>query len=118
MSDEESDIDYSDVDSPLSQSIRFRPTQSISHQSSNDRLYATSSRHLSIPDQNTPLLSQGDGWGHYMTTPSQPEGESSSRPLGILTRKISRVFQAKSFDYDNNKSSLAAVGSGERVWYV
>jgi hypothetical protein len=41
---------------------------------------------------------------------------SSPRPLGMLTRKISRVFQSKAYDYDSNKNSLAAVGSGERVW--
>ena len=35
----------------------------------------------------------------------------------MLSRKISRVFQPKAYDYDSNKHSLAAVGSGERVWY-
>ena len=42
----------------------------------------------------------------------------TSRPLGILTRKISRVFQSKAYDYDSNKHFLTAVGSGERVWYA
>jgi hypothetical protein len=119
MSDDESDVAYSDVaddESPLSQSFSAGRGQSISRHTSNDRLYSSSSRHLSIVDHHTPLLSQADGRAQYLAVPAS-EGESS-RPLGMVTRKISRVFQAKSFDYDIDKSSLAAVGSGERVWYL
>ena len=50
------------------------------------------------------------------TSQQYDSGGGSQRPLGILTRKISRVFQSKAYDYDSNKPSLAAVGSGERVW--
>ena len=28
------------------------------------------------------------------------------------------MFQSKAYDYDSNKHSLAAVGSGKRVWYL
>jgi hypothetical protein len=72
------------------------------------------------------LLSHRDGIRSYFSSrvPSplleiaDPFEATSSPPrtLGILTRKISRVFQSKAYDYDSNKNSLAAVGNGERVW--
>jgi len=124
MADDDSDVDYSDIESPLSYSVHGQQSTTQNSSSSKDRLYSASthmSRYLAVPEsEHAPLLSSGDGLQRYhsVSVASDDAAESaSSRPLGILTRKISRVFQSKAYDYDNNKSSLAAVGSGERVWY-
>ena len=130
MADDDSDgEDFYDVDSPLSTSLYGTPkhssTYSPTKHRSTDRLYsiAASHRHVIPESEGTSLLTARDGrGGSYLSmsrleTPDQYEsGSSSPRPLGILTRKISRVFQSKAYDYDSNKHSLAAVGSGERVW--
>ena len=115
MVDDDSDVDYSDIDSPLSYSVHGGGQQSTSSHLSTDRLYSAPSRYLFVPDHETPLLAHRDAWGQYQSTSSN-HSEANPKPLGMLTRKISRVFQSKAYDYDNNKSSLAAVGSGERVW--
>ena len=130
MADNDSDDeDLYDADSPLSTSRYGTPKHPISHSPtqhrSTDRLYsiAASHRHVIPEFEGTPLLTARDGRvGSYTASPRLEipdpyESElSSPRPLGMLTRKISRVFQSKAYDYDSNKHSLAAVGSGERVW--
>jgi len=130
MANDDSDgEDFYDLESTLSTSqygTSKRPSVSSSPTKyrSTDRLYsvAASHRHV-LPDvESTSLLNTRDGRASYLSTPLLLEppnfesGPSSPRPLGILTRRISRVFQSKAYDYDSNKHSLAAVGSGERVW--
>jgi len=127
MADTDSDADF-DFDSPLSSSIHHSRKQSFSHSPSHprssDRLYsiASSHRHVLPESEHSLLLNNRDAIRSYLSmTPLQTSqqydsGGGSQRPLGILTRKISRVFQSKAYDYDSNKPSLAAVGSGERVW--
>lgn len=131
MLNDGSDVeDFYDVESPLSTSVygtTKRPSVSSSPTKyrSTDRLYsiAASHRHVLPDSESTSLLGTREGRGNYLSTsllePSNFDpGTSSAQPLGVLTRKISRVFQSKAYDYDSNKQSLAAVGSGERVWYV
>lgn len=130
MADMDSDGDDF-FDSPLSSSVHHSRKQSFSHSPSHprssDRLYSIASlhRHVLPESEHSSLLNNRDGIRSYMSTapPFQsPERSDSvggtSRPLRMLTRKISRVFQSKAYDYDSNKHSLAAVGSGERVWYA
>jgi hypothetical protein len=130
MADTDSDADDY-FDSPLSSSVYQSRKQSFSHSPSRprsvDRLYSIASSHRQVlPDsEHSALLNNRDGIRSYMSnTLLHPHPEHSdstagaSRPLGILTRKISRVFQSKAYDYDSDKNSLAAVGSGERVWYT
>src|ERR1700738_856283 len=90
-----------------------------------ERLYSLSSPHkqsFHFDSERSSLLHQHDGIRSYHSSPRVEHPDpfdttsGSPRPLGILTRKISRVFQSKAYDYDSNKNSLAAVGSGERVW--
>jgi len=134
MTENDSDgDDLYDADSPLSISRYSTPkhpySKSPTRHRSTDRLYsiAASHRHVIPEFEGTPLLTGRDGRaGSYMSNMSitprleipdpYESGLSSPRPLGMLTRKISRVFQSKAYDYDSNKHSLAAVGSGERVW--
>jgi hypothetical protein len=120
--------DFYDTDSPLSTSFygtwKHPITSSPTKHRSTDRLYSTaaSQRHVIPEFEGTSLLTSRDVPRSYVSTPLlEPPSRSESflsspRPLGILTRKISRVFQSKAYDYDSNKNSLAAVGSGERVW--
>ena len=124
MADTDSDADF-DFDSPLPCSTHPSRKQSFSHSPSrprsSDRLYsiASSHRHVLPESEDSSLLNNRDGIRSYLSmTPlqSSQEYDSKGRPLGVLTRKISRVFQSKAYDYDSNKHSLAAVGSGERVW--
>jgi hypothetical protein len=130
MADTDSDADY-DFDSPLSSSVYHSRKQSFSrspsHPRSFDRLYsmASSHRHVVPESEHSSLLNNRDGIRRYMSNtplvqhPEHPDSAGgTSRPLRILTRKISRVFQSKAYDYDSDKNSLAAVGSGERVWYT
>ena len=105
MEDVDSNPEYSDFDfsSPLSTSqiLRSKP--------SSQRLY--SQHPPAAVSEHTSLLGHADNVGGGYAA------ASSSREGNLLSRKISRVFQSKAYDYDVNKSSLAAVGSGERVWY-
>jgi hypothetical protein len=88
---------------------------------SDDRLYNMSSS-VRIESEAASLLSYREGPRSYLSTPAIESSDPFDVPggspghLGMLTRKISRVFQSKAYDYDSNKHSLAAVGSGERVW--
>lgn len=123
MSDSDTDTDNNEYDSALSSGILPHPKCSQTHipskQRATDRLYSASSSKQIGFDENTALLSPGIQ--SYHSTPllesSDAFDSGSSAPLTILTRKISRVFQSKAYDYDSNKTLLAAVGSGERVWY-
>jgi hypothetical protein len=124
MADTDSDADY-EYDSPLSSSVLYGAKQySPSRPRSLDRLYSMGSAHRHVPSESehSSLLNNHDGTRTYLATPVAQSPDhmeqtfSTPRPLKILTRKISRVFQSKAYDYDNNKHSLAAVGSGERVW--
>src|SRR5271156_6503188 len=130
MADAESDPEDYDSDSPLSFSaISYSPTNTKPHfittQPSSDRLYsAFASRRQSVTESEySPLLASThrDGTRSYLSTPRlevpDPLTLGAQRPMSLLTRKISRVFQSKAYDYDSNKNALAAVGSGERVWY-
>ena len=105
MEDVDSDPEYSDFDfsSPLSTS------QILRSKTSSQRLY--SQHPPAAVSEHTSLL------GHADIVRGGYAAASSSREGNLLSRKISRVFQSKAYDYDANKSSLAAVGSGERVWY-
>jgi hypothetical protein len=73
-------------------------------------------------DERVPLLSNsGDRLRRYHSTPAFRDTQRASKlavppPQRGLRRKISRVLQPKAYDYDADKHSLAAVGSGERVW--
>lgn len=130
MTGTDSDAEDFDFDSPLTSSFHRdgKPSlsQSPSRQQSVDRLYSVAStlRHAGSESEYSPLVNHREGPRSYHSTPSLERSDpfessvSSSRPLGILTRKISRVFQSKAYDYDSDKTSLAAVGSGERVWYT
>ena len=125
MIDDVSDPEFSDFDSPLSLSliIQAKPRTILS----TDRLYSLSNAQKHTESEHSSLLFHSDGTRSYHSIRSTPQhelnnpfevtGESTSpQPLRMLTRKISRVFQSKAYDYDNDKESLAAVGSGERVW--
>jgi hypothetical protein len=129
MVDVDSDPQGGEPDSPLSSSssgpIKSVAPHSPTKAKSIDRLYsaASSHRHVIPESEHSPLLHHLDGIRSYFSTPVHEAPDpfdsltSSPRPpLGLLTRKISRVFQSKAYDYDSNKHSLAAVGSGERVW--
>ena len=125
MADTDSDVD-SLHDSPLSTSVLYGAKQyPPSRPRSSDRLYSIASSHRHVPSEteHSSLLNNTDATRSYRATPRaqspdhMEETFSTSRPLRLLTRKISRVFQSKAYDYDSNKHSLAAVGSGERVWY-
>lgn len=113
MDDMDSDPEYSDFDfsSPLSLSQLV-----IQSKQSSQRLY---SQHPPATERSSLLgVGHGDALGGGYAAISTSGAESVSEGARrLLTRKISRVFQSKAYDYDANKSSLAAVGSGERVWY-
>lgn len=124
-SDADSDLDFADYDSSPSSPHEEHPKHSTSIlKTSVDRLYALPSTkpHFTLDSERSSLLSRHDGVRSYLSSPGMEIPDpfetslSSPRPLGMLTRKISRVFQSKAYDYDSNKNSLAAVGSGERVW--
>ena len=124
MVDSESDTENVEYDSARSSLIlpssKQTRTQSPLKRRSTDRLYSVASSRQTHPDEYTSLLSSGTR--SYHSTPlheiPDPFDQTTSiAPMGILRRKISRVFQSKAYDYDSNKNSLAAVGSGERVWY-
>lgn len=129
MANTDSDSDISEYDSAMSSSVHAAAKFPIIDQSitkGSDRLYSISTTHRDLgPDsEHSPLLTHRDGSRGYISPQRLDSFDqfdssgSSPRPLGILTRKISRVFQSKAYDYDSNKQSLAAVGSGERVWYL
>jgi hypothetical protein len=77
--------------------------------------------------EDTPLLSGvHDSLRRYHSTPAFNKSprprrvtDPAAAPTGQdgLRRKISRVLTPKAYDYDADKHSLAAVGSGERVWF-
>jgi len=125
MDEQDSDPEYSDFDfsSPLSSSQIL-----VSRKQSSQRLYSQHPPGHACMGEHSPLLGGhaedvfGEGYGAAgLSTgshvPGRPSGSVSEGAKRLLTRKISRVFQSKAYDYDANKSSLAAVGSGERVWY-
>jgi hypothetical protein len=128
MADTDSDTENSDFESSLSSSVLYGAKQHLfrspSRPRSSDRLYSTASshRHVIPETEQSSLLNIRDGFRSYLATPLHEVPDpfeslvSPPRPLGILTRKISRVFQSKAYDYDSDKNALAAVGSGERVW--
>lgn len=125
MVDEDTEPEYSDFDSPLSASVNQScKSKTPKDQRSIDRLYATSASHRqhSPESERSSLLGNRDVFRNYNSTtfmenPDSSVEAASSQPLKALSRKVSRVFQPKMYDYDSNKDSLAAVGSGERVWY-
>jgi len=123
MADTDSEVD-SEYDTPLSSSVLYgAKPPSPSRPRSSDRLYSIASSHRHVPSESehSALLNHRDATRNYFSTSLPQESLSDestpTRPLGMLTRKISRVFQSNAYDYDSNKHSLAAVGSGERVWY-
>lgn len=131
MADANSDAEGSDFDYSLSHSVSCSPTDTKPHivtaQPSSDRLYSAfaSRRHSIAESEHSPLLASThrDGTRSYLATPRLDFSEHfafgegpAQRSMSILTRKMSRVFQSKAYDYDSNRDSLAAVGSGERVW--
>jgi hypothetical protein len=133
MADDDSDVDFSDFDSLLSSSLHITSSSKPNPPHpvlSTDRLYSLSTPLKHPESEHTPLLfnnspaqrsyhSTRTTPQHDINSPFDSSGEyTSPQPLQMLTRKISRVFQSKAYDYDNDKSSLAAVGSGERVWYL
>jgi hypothetical protein len=114
-------FDSSSTSSPL---LHPAKESQQSKTSFNDRLYLVSPHKTHFTDsERSSLLGHREGIPSYVSSPRLEipdpfEGSATApRPLGLLTRKISRVFNSKAYDYDSNKNSLAAVGSGERVWY-
>jgi hypothetical protein len=126
MSDDEfEDSDYGSPISPLSSSTHQLKSRSSTprDQRSYDRLYSVALSHKQQPvSERSSLLGSRDGSRSYQSTPMveipDPMEGPSSQPLQMLGRRLSRVFQSKTHDYDSNKDLLAAVGSGERVWYA
>src|SRR5579859_934846 len=122
--DSDVDADYSDSEfnsAPTTPLVnqKYQHRQGILSPKSTDRLYslaALNKTHFSLDTEHAPLLASGrDAVRSYNST--SPEGTSMEAsiaslapPLGMLTRKISRVFQSKAYDYDSNKHALAAVG--------
>ena len=122
MDDLDSDPEYSDFDfsSPLSSSqVRLQRKQS----SLDPRLYSQhppAAAHQTagvLASEHAALLAHVEGLGGGYGVATGSAGGVSEGARKLITRKISRVFQSKAYDYDANRSSLAAVGSGERVWY-
>src|SRR5436309_14940960 len=110
MTDNESDPEEFDLYSPLSTSVHGKALAMPSppKSSSSDRLYSTASPYRNdFPEsEQTALLGNREGSRSYISTPQLDPPEflesipTAPRPLGILTRKISRVFQSKAYDYD------------------
>ena len=129
------DLDYL---SPMASDLDYLPPTASSLHVAGDR--PSYSRHLSFETtlrqgleegdergvkdhERTPLMAGGrDRLRRYHSNPAlHPSpglvGPAATPPLqSSLRRKISRLLQPKAYDYDTDKHSLAAVGSGERVW--
>jgi len=138
----ESDSEASDLDylSPMASDLDYLPpiaAASSLHGASERPSYSrhlsfeTTLRHLAGEADNrgakdherTPLMARGhDRLRRYHSNPAfyplQRVVEPGATPpvQNGLRRKISRLLQPKAYDYDTDKHSLAAVGSGERVW--
>ena len=132
----DSDSEESDFDtlSPMTSSLYAttgpaRPVYSrhLSYDTTAGPRMEESSQQLVEEGEDVPLLSGvHDSLRRYRSTPAfnkippparVTDPTTSPTRQGGLSRKISRVLKPKAYDYDADKHSLAAVGSGERVWY-
>ena len=136
----ESDSEASDFDylSPMASDLDYLSPMAGSLRVAGDR--PSYSRHLSFETtlrqraeegdergvkdhEHTPLIAGvRDRLRRYHSNPAlHPSpglvGPAATPPMhNSLRRRISRLLQPKAYDYDTDKHSLAAVGSGERVW--
>lgn len=134
MADSDSEASDFDTLSPMTSSLYAaagpaRPSYSrhLSFDTTQDGKRPEGTAERVDPGEGTPLLSGvHDSLRRYHSTPAfnksplprrvTDSAASPTRQDG-LRRKISRVLQPTAYDYDADKHSLAAVGSGERVWY-
>jgi hypothetical protein len=134
MADSDSEASDFDTLSPMTTSLYAvagpaRPSYSrhLSFDTTRDAKRPEDTAQRVEPGEVTLLLSGvHDSLRRYHSTPAFNKSPPSRRvtdPAASptrqdgLRRKISRVLQPKAYDYDADKHSLAAVGSGERVWY-
>ena len=79
------------------------------------------------PDARTPLLNgRLKRAQSYESTSRGMVAQLGDRELAVAStpttirsvgRRVSRIFNSKTDEYDEYPSSLVAVGTGERVWY-